>query len=70
MQRAKCIIKGLIIMLVITPKLSTGKNYGIVDIIVEFKKPIKKEYRAYLSIKSIKIKGKSQIPVSPPEASI
>ena len=49
--------------LVITPKLSTGNNYGIVDIIVEFKKPIKKEYRAYLSIKSIKIKGKSQIPV-------
>ena len=49
--------------LVVTPKLSSDSSIGGIDLIVEFMKPIKGDYRAYLSVSKVKVNGKSQIPV-------
>ena len=49
--------------IVVTPKLSSAKTTATIYVTVEFKKPINKEYRAYLEIKNVRVKGSSKIPV-------
>ncbi len=49
--------------IVVTPKRSSPKQTTSISITVEFKKPIKGDYRAYLDIKNVRVKGSSKIAV-------